>query len=152
MHWLHEGANDGPRLGKQCSLQVEGVKSISEPNDKQGGSSYWMAKRRPTNNNSSKDHDCSNISGDRDPVTGLLIPFPEVCASLMIQRECAVYISSGWGHGRRVKGAARWEGNEMEGCLVLLEPTGHCIECVLRTDRRAPYSTDVREVRHSIEA
>ena len=76
-----------------------------------------MTKRRLTNNNSSKDRDCGSISNDirlRWRVPGLYIPFPEVCASLIIQRECAVDISSGWGHGQRVKGAARWEGNEMD--------------------------------------
>src|SRR5258706_14262950 len=90
-----------------------------------------MAKRRPTNDNSSKDHDCGNISGNicrRCGVAGLFTPFPEGWVPLMIQRECTVDISSGWGLGRRVKRAARCEGNEMERCLGLFERTDYYIE------------------------
>ena len=73
--------------------------------------------RRPTNNNGRKDRDCGGISGDicgRWVGVGC-ISFPEVYASLMVQRAGAVNMSSGWSHGRRAKGAARWEGNEMGG-------------------------------------
>ena len=133
---------------ENVTLQDEEATHFSEPNDKQGRSGYWackMAEGRPTNNNSNKDHDCGNISCRRWGVAGLCIPFPEGWVPLMVQREYAVDKSSGWGHGRRVKGAARWEGNEKGGCLVLFECTDHCIES-------ASVCMDVREARHSIQA
>lgn len=79
-------------------------------------SDQGMVKRSPTDNNSSKDCNCGGISSDigrRWPEVG--IPFPDAYVSLMIQRGCAVDMSCGWSHGRRAKGAARWEGKEMGG-------------------------------------